>query len=242
MDIHKPKPWHGLREFLKEYAIIVVGVLTALAAEQTVEWLHWQERTNQTEANLRSELHFAALQATASLAMQDCLNEMLNRLETSLAASGDDWTSPYVFAVGGVRGVMEAPKGTWTSQAWRNAQADGTANHFAQKEALAFGEIYEAAARLRMLGDQEETDSGELNSLATVRRLDTGTRAQYLRLVWRLRQDLLGQRYMAQSLLDQAADLKVPKARIEEYTPQAWANYQRMCREFRSGRAVITLN
>ena len=29
MDIHKPKPWHGMREFLKEYVIIVVGVLTA---------------------------------------------------------------------------------------------------------------------------------------------------------------------------------------------------------------------
>ena len=27
MDIHKPKPWHGVREFLKEYVIIVVGVL-----------------------------------------------------------------------------------------------------------------------------------------------------------------------------------------------------------------------
>ena len=40
MDIHKPKPWHGVREFLKEYAIIV-GALTALAAEQGVEWLHW---------------------------------------------------------------------------------------------------------------------------------------------------------------------------------------------------------
>jgi hypothetical protein len=37
MDIHKPKPWHGLREFLKEYAIIVVGVLTALAGEQAVD-------------------------------------------------------------------------------------------------------------------------------------------------------------------------------------------------------------
>ena len=42
MDIHKPKPWHGWREFLKEYVIIVVGVLTALAAEQAVEWLHWR--------------------------------------------------------------------------------------------------------------------------------------------------------------------------------------------------------
>jgi hypothetical protein len=29
---HKPKPWHGWREFLKEYVIVVVGVLTALAA------------------------------------------------------------------------------------------------------------------------------------------------------------------------------------------------------------------
>jgi len=37
MDIHKPKPWHGVREFLKEYLIIVVGVLTALAAESAVE-------------------------------------------------------------------------------------------------------------------------------------------------------------------------------------------------------------
>jgi hypothetical protein len=42
MEIHKPKPIHNWREFLKEYAIIVIGVLTALAAEQAVEWLHWQ--------------------------------------------------------------------------------------------------------------------------------------------------------------------------------------------------------
>jgi hypothetical protein len=33
MDLHKPRPWHSLREFLKEYLIIVVGVLTALGAE-----------------------------------------------------------------------------------------------------------------------------------------------------------------------------------------------------------------
>ena len=27
MDIHKPKPWHGVGEFLKEYLVIVIGVL-----------------------------------------------------------------------------------------------------------------------------------------------------------------------------------------------------------------------
>jgi hypothetical protein len=33
VNIHKPKPWHGAHEFLKEYGIIVLGVVTALALE-----------------------------------------------------------------------------------------------------------------------------------------------------------------------------------------------------------------
>ncbi|THD51712.1 hypothetical protein [Phenylobacterium sp.] len=44
MDIHKPKPWHSFREFLKEYGIIVLGVLTAIAFEQTVETIQRQAR------------------------------------------------------------------------------------------------------------------------------------------------------------------------------------------------------
>jgi hypothetical protein len=53
MDIHKPKPWRGLREFLKEYLIIVVGVLTALAGEQIVESVH----RHIEGAALRTDLH-----------------------------------------------------------------------------------------------------------------------------------------------------------------------------------------
>jgi hypothetical protein len=40
MDIHKPKPWHGVREVLKEVGTIVVSVLIALGAEQAVEAIH----------------------------------------------------------------------------------------------------------------------------------------------------------------------------------------------------------
>ena len=56
MDIHKPKPWHSLREFLKEYVIIVVGVLTALAAEQGVEWAHWRHVVAEERAVLNRNL------------------------------------------------------------------------------------------------------------------------------------------------------------------------------------------
>src|SRR6185312_7597539 len=56
MDIHKLKPWHGVREFLKEYLIIVVGVLTALGAEQAVVRLHDRAAEAQARAAIEGEL------------------------------------------------------------------------------------------------------------------------------------------------------------------------------------------
>ncbi len=36
MDVHKPKLFHSWRELLREFGIIVLGVLTALAARVSV--------------------------------------------------------------------------------------------------------------------------------------------------------------------------------------------------------------
>lgn len=55
MEIHKPKPWHGLREFLKEYGIIVLGVLTAIALEQTVETFHRRAESAELRESLERE-------------------------------------------------------------------------------------------------------------------------------------------------------------------------------------------
>ncbi|WP_095011727.1 hypothetical protein [Tsuneonella mangrovi] len=56
MEIHKPKPFHNWREFLKEYGIIVLGVLTALALEQAVESWHWRHEVEVAEASMEHEL------------------------------------------------------------------------------------------------------------------------------------------------------------------------------------------
>jgi hypothetical protein len=55
VEIHKPKPWQGFREFLKEYLIIVVGVLTALGAEAVVERLHWAREVGAAREALKPE-------------------------------------------------------------------------------------------------------------------------------------------------------------------------------------------
>src|ERR1700743_647028 len=82
MDIHKPKPWHGLREFLKEYLIIVVGVLTALAAEQAAEWLHWRHVVEVERDAMLSEIrgNLGAVQARVNL--QPCIARRLDELQT----------------------------------------------------------------------------------------------------------------------------------------------------------------
>src|ERR1700760_3923115 len=73
MDIHKPKPWHGVREFLKEYLIIVVGVLTALAGEQMVEWTHRAAEVREARASIHEEMAQDAAIAAYGIQEDTCL-------------------------------------------------------------------------------------------------------------------------------------------------------------------------
>jgi hypothetical protein len=52
---HQHKPVRNWREFLKEYGIIVLGVLTALGAEQAVAAAHHRSQVHQMTAKLRAE-------------------------------------------------------------------------------------------------------------------------------------------------------------------------------------------
>jgi hypothetical protein len=55
MDVHKPKRWHGWREFAKEVGTIVLGVLIAIGLEQTVEALHHRDQVSDMTRKLRQE-------------------------------------------------------------------------------------------------------------------------------------------------------------------------------------------
>jgi hypothetical protein len=56
MHFHKPHLWQGSREFLKEYLIIVVGVLTALVAEQFAEAAHHHAEAAEAQETIRAEV------------------------------------------------------------------------------------------------------------------------------------------------------------------------------------------
>ncbi len=84
MEIHKPKPWHGWREFLKEFGTIVLGVSVALAAEQGVEWWHWQSEVTAARAALREEMSPIVDFYGTRAAIATCVDMKLNLVEAMI--------------------------------------------------------------------------------------------------------------------------------------------------------------
>jgi hypothetical protein len=192
MDIHKPKPWHGVREFLKEYAFIVVGVLTALGAEQGVEWLHWQEKIGAGETQITRELTASSVFADEKIAVAPCLDRRLADLEDRLLAPGTAWTPlPPMVHPGLGPTVYEMPSRNWPGEVWRSLLADGTVGHLDSLRQVSLEGAYIQIAELNAVQHEEDGQIGELNTLARPLDLDRGQRVALVRLIeqerWRVR-------------------------------------------------------
>jgi len=112
MDIHKPKPWHGLREFLKEYLIIVVGVLTALGAEAVVEGLHWRHVLSEEREALDAEVETLRGAVLSRVELQPCIDARLAAVATLIRRHDQGLTPDTVGPIG--RPVYYTPAtGTW---------------------------------------------------------------------------------------------------------------------------------
>ena len=135
MDIHKPKPWHGLREFLKEYVIIVVGVLTALAAEQAVEWLHRRAELSEARAALHAEIAADARVALFTIEEVRCMVAQLDTYEA--------------WARGGLRPLGARVRLTnYRSSTW-DVVKTGAVAHMPLDERLAYASFYDQLANAR---------------------------------------------------------------------------------------------
>jgi hypothetical protein len=81
MEVHRPRqPIRGTRDFLEEVGIIVLGVLIALAAEQTVEWMHWRYEVAEARAAFRSEMQGEDRKFAFRIAAESCVVHRLDAL------------------------------------------------------------------------------------------------------------------------------------------------------------------
>jgi hypothetical protein len=128
MDIHKPKPWHGWREFLKEYLIIVIGVLTALGAEAVAETVHWRHETHVARDALAYDLKRAIGGSAATDAEIPCVVAKLSDLADILDEAGRTKRLPPM-------GSFPPPLSfSWSLRTWSALVAGQTLAHFPNRE------------------------------------------------------------------------------------------------------------
>ncbi|MDB5692911.1 MAG: hypothetical protein JWO81_1974 [Alphaproteobacteria bacterium] len=89
MHIHLPKPLHGWRAFVGEVAIIVLGVLIALTAEQLVERHRWFSEVRETRLAADQELAHDLGVFEHRLGQQACVENRLQDLERWLQSWRD---------------------------------------------------------------------------------------------------------------------------------------------------------
>jgi hypothetical protein len=139
MDVHKPKPAHGWREFASEILIIVVGVLIALGLDQFVDGLHWRHKVEQAEQNMRVELGRDRTDAAQYAILKPCTDAWLDRVRNDLLR-GDRADLVRLYGLG--EPFVTEP---WTATAWEAAVASQIGDHMATGRFLNYAEAFRRA-------------------------------------------------------------------------------------------------
>ena len=159
MRVHGPKLFGDWREFGREYAIIVLGVLTALLAQQAAESLNWTQKVAAAVADMDNELGSGdGPQAYARLAMHDCVAARLTNLRSAIE-HGDRAAGVALID------TIWFPERTYDSLAREAATASDVASHMPHRHMLQYRITYEVIPDMDRLADRELVDLSRLRAL-----------------------------------------------------------------------------
>jgi hypothetical protein len=159
MDIHKPKPWHSFREFLKEYLIIVVGVLTALAGEQAVETLHWRHVLGEAREALSADQIRNLRWVAERDAESPCIAREARALGAALDQAAETGRLP---AVANVSGPARRP---WTLNSYDAIVSSQALAHLSTQDQLLFAAHHGWSEYLSHTRDTEVRDWDVLRTM-----------------------------------------------------------------------------
>ena len=163
MDIHKPKPWHGVREFLKEYVIIVVGVLTALAAEAVVAKLHEERLSAEARDSVRAEINLDLASLKQFDQLQPCIEARFAEIDAAMAAADEGRPFPTLAYIGRPR----MPSAY--TQRWEAATTGGRTSLLATDEQRDFARVYSRLFEVNSREREELAAWGRLKALEGVK-------------------------------------------------------------------------
>lgn len=162
MHFHLPKPLHGWREFAGEVAIIVLGVLIALGAEQLVENTRDHRLAAETRASVTDEIDNDLTALQLRMTAEPCMGRRLGELHALV----EDWgrTGSYKTPLW----VAQAPRLDVPLPHYETAESSGHLALLPREEQYRIGDIVEG------LRDFDKTERAETDAWATLRMVQSG--------------------------------------------------------------------
>jgi hypothetical protein len=145
----KLKPPHGWSAVAWEFAIVVLGVLVALGAQQLVENVQSNVRQHHAEDAMRLELaENDGPQAYARVLIANCLDEQLRRMRDNVTSAppeqvrrwADDYTPPFR---------------TWDSEAWHVVVASDIGSYMGPERLVDWSSPYRMMPYLSTANERE---------------------------------------------------------------------------------------
>jgi len=159
MHIHMPKALHSLREAMGEIAIVVVGIVIAIALEQGVEQLHWASEVGKARASLHSEMAHDNRSFAFRVAAEPCIGRRLDELEQVIEASARHEPVPHLGRL--IPDIGNA----LDDNIWQDHRAAQTLTHFKDDELDGLGAYYMQVGSIRGFIGEEVQAWGVLRVL-----------------------------------------------------------------------------
>lgn len=137
MRLHFLKPVNGWSGFLTELAIVVLGVLIALGAQQAVDGWRWRGEVSEFRAALDNELGYDFGAYRERLEQSKCITGRLNQLDEFQRASAKGERLRLTSA------IRRPTSLALRTSVWQSRTAD-VASHLGLKARLTYATIYDA--------------------------------------------------------------------------------------------------
>lgn len=130
-------PRRERRAFFTEIAIVVIGVLLALGAEQGVQWLNWQSEVKETRKTLASEISYNLASRKLRNDQVECVDRRLDELQRW----HDSWVAGKPLKPTSPIGSIAAR--TVRFDAWNIAQNGQVAAHIPLEDRIRYARLYD---------------------------------------------------------------------------------------------------
>jgi len=161
LEVHKPKPVHSWREFLSEIAVVVIGVVIALSAEQMLQGLELRAKVRHAEQQMRVELALDdGPQLLQRIALAPCVEEGLTRIRGAIEQG-----EPRAAVLEAVE-RFDPPRHTWDSVAFQAATMNNVLPHLPADRLWRWAYVYSMMPLLDRANEREFLDVARIRSLS----------------------------------------------------------------------------